>query len=468
MDKIQQKKYLASAKEGIPSTLRILAIDLPNLRDDGFTGNCRMSHDKIFPDEVAAVKEVAYTTTIDRDDDNDKEGSIKPNKKQPSKLKIPQKVVVSALIQCSSPESQQQYGVEMLEASIADLNRYKLRKAQKLGSYSYDPGKYYDDPKAKESSDNADADEMDDSDFVNQHVERTTLQNEMEAPWNQAAWKEELTLRINGQVHFDAPMEAASGFQHLLWGRAYKTTVPLVRSFWDRFLPSFATSDPNGVDGKTRESVRACHKPHAVIANGAALQLVPSALRQLQKLCKKADVPLFVVHDPRKWGGNTHRTLDEALKDLRSEVKNRVIANALRQQGSSAFTRGRMLGQAETEVKWQARDKSKRTKEFLGIDGGRRRRSERNQDWSQHDVVALQKKLAERKVIQIERTGTNEHGEAAEKKTYSPGMIDLSRQCMEDCIADERLGDNQRMEVVGEAAAERNGALPSSQSTVNA
>lgn len=243
---------------------------------------------------------------------------------------------------------------------------------------------------------------------------------------NQYAWMEELRLRINGHIGFDASVEKSPRYERLLYGKNYKTTIPAVYKIWDMFLPfSFAKSDPNGIDGRNQTNVRACNKPHAVIANGAALQLMPSSLRLLQKLCKKADVPLFVINDPRKWGGNTQASLQEALIAMRSTVKNRIIASALKQQGSSAFTRGRMLGQIETEAKWQLKDKTKRTRELLGIDGGRRRKAEK-EDWSANDAVSLENKLIERKVIQVD-------GEALDdtrKKVYSPGMVEIARECV--------------------------------------
>ena len=516
MDKIQQKKYITSAlaRDGIPSTLRILAIDLPNLKREGFTGTCRVSHTKIFPqtDPVAPSNEVLYTTTTTTDGDTSavtkdsnnnnnssreaEDASSSKNKStrrklstatrtasaKPSssskKLKVPQKLLVKRLVECNSPQSQQLVGVELLEASVADLNRYQLRKTQKFGSYKYDPGKYFDDNTTTNKNaaatnsttvggdgHDSDDDEMDGTDVdyedydydyeFDKHTNyddddddgaggrssshaslNTALQNEMEAPWNQTAWKEELSLRINGQVQFDAVMEAAPKLQRLLWGKVYKSTIPTVHTVWDYFLPNFAKSDPNGVDGSIRLNVRACHKPHAVIANGAALQLVPGSLRQLQRLCKKADVPLFVINDPRRWGGNTHDSLDDALKELRSTVKNRVITQALKQQGS--FARGRLLGQTETEAKWQLKERSKRAKEFLGIDS-RHRRSERNQNWSTHDSSTLQRKLIERKVIRVDSSGggdtatTNGSDDSvSEKLLYSDGLIDLARQITED------------------------------------
>ena len=193
-------------------------------------------------------------------------------------------------------------------------------------------------------------------------------------------------------------------------------------------MPKFAKSDPDGLDGRNQGICRATSKPHAVIANGAALQRVPSSLRLLQKACRKADVPLFVIDDPRVWGGNTHSSLGEALKDMRSTIKNRVIAQALKQHGSSAFTRGRLLGQFETEARWLAKNKTQKAKDLLSGEGRRRRRqwtSEVPRDWSRLDGTRLEKKLVERGVI------TKEKGEPG-KKTYSAAMVEIARRCVDD------------------------------------
>lgn len=82
MDKIQQKSYLESAKDGIPSTLRILAIDLPEMRTKAFSGECRLSHDKIFVDEVAPPKRIEV------------EDKTAGKKGKRSKLQVSQKVLV--------------------------------------------------------------------------------------------------------------------------------------------------------------------------------------------------------------------------------------------------------------------------------------------------------------------------------------------------------------------------------------
>jgi hypothetical protein len=279
MDRIGQKKYLANAKDQIPSTFRVLAIDIKEMRTQAFTGTCRLSHDKVFLEEVAPPKEVVLSKQDEATSDADK-------KKRRTKLKIPQKALVKSIFHCSSPQSQQHIGVELLEASVMDLNPYKLRKKQSIGTWEYDPGKYYP-PKSQDGNMPGKEDEIDkeiaDSSTVREKNDTSNMEDdpmfvEIEAPWNQYAWMEELRLRINGQVHFDAPMEKSAAYERMLFGHNYKTTVPPVHKFSDYFIPfAFAKSNPDGVDSKQQANVRACNKPHAVIANGAALQLVSSA-----------------------------------------------------------------------------------------------------------------------------------------------------------------------------------------------
>lgn len=141
-------------------------------------------------------------------------------------------------------------------------------------------------------------------------------------------------------------------------------------------------------------------------------------------------MPLFVVHDPRVWGGNTHETLSEALKDMRSTIKNRVISRALEQQGSTAFTRGRMLGQVETETKWLVKEQKRKSKEMFNSLGGRRQRKS-DSDWSQLDSIRLERRLVQRGVIK-ETTKSDGEGSSVIQKTYTEALINLARRCVQD------------------------------------
>lgn len=171
--------------------------------------------------------------------------------------------------------------------------------------------------------------------------EKTVLANEddeVDAPWNQYAWIEEMELRIQGRIPFGANVERTSWITRKIFGSCYRTTVKRESSspfLW--FVPSFMignkASGYEGIDGdygKNRRTInRASSKPHAVIADGSAMQRVPGSLRYLSKCCQEADVPLFIINDPRVWGGNTHQDLESAAKDMRKTVKAKIVANAL-------------------------------------------------------------------------------------------------------------------------------------------
>lgn len=459
MDKIYNKKYLRNTNDSIPATLRVLSIDLPELRSRFSGGECKFSHSDIFFDGVASPKIINVPTAGEKT--LSKNGSSSFGRNIATKtLKISQKTLVKSIVRCSSIKSEQKVGnvgVELIEASISNLNRYKLRKKQSFGNYTYDPLKYDEVSKGSitGSTDivgikgkDYEIDKVNgvsgDDDVSNEiDIKDRAIFNETNAPWNQTAWMEELRLRITGRVCYDSALEKSSTYERILFGRQYKTTIPAVHRIWDFFTPfSFAKCDPDGIDGrgtnnnsKDQRYVRACNKPHAVIANGAALQLVPSSFRLLQKECKNANVPLFIVHDPRHWGKNTQESFNDALMEVRSIVKNRLIENALKQQGSSAFTRGRMLGQIETEAKYQIKEKVLRTKELLGLDHGRWGTAFVKEDWSQNDSETLEKNLIERKVIQMvdEDTGETINKEtkmSQQNKTYSPALIEIAKQCI--------------------------------------
>jgi hypothetical protein len=89
--------------------------------------------------------------------------------------------------------------VELLEASVADMNRFRLRKTHTFGKYKYDPGKYYESKRKEEAeeqpSNHEEIVESDHEDVV--RLDKKIYEDEMEAPWNQYAWAEELRLRVS-------------------------------------------------------------------------------------------------------------------------------------------------------------------------------------------------------------------------------------------------------------------------------
>jgi hypothetical protein len=208
--------------------------------------------------------------------------------------------------------------------------------------------------------------------------------------------------------------------------------VPSNRALWEWFLPPFLHRDPAGKEGNRRNW--ASHKPHAVIADGAALQRVPGSLRYLQNTCQEANVPLFIVNDPRVWGGNTHQDLNDALRDMRKTIKYNIVQQSM--QGS-AFSRGRLLGQLENEAKWQAKDMGRRTREAVK-DANRRLQEERVNDWSKLTANELQERLVTHKAIQVVKS-TN--GDLTSH--YTDGLVELARRCVSSLLDEESVSNDE-------------------------
>jgi hypothetical protein len=187
-------------------------------------------------------------------------------------------------------------------------------------------------------------------------------------------------------------------------------------------LPSFLQPDPNGIDGEddahAAHSNWASQKPHAVIANGAAAQRMPSGLRLLQKTCREAGVPLFVLYDKRAWGSNTHQSLQLALRDVRFIVKQNIILSAMEHQ--SGFSRGRRVGRMERTVEqWSANAKKDRQ---------RRQEALKKRQWQKLDEVSLEKRLIEYGVLRKE--DRVEDGKTY--RQYTPAFQKIAQQCVKD------------------------------------
>lgn len=338
-------------------------------------------------------------------------------------------------------------GVEVMEASFEQLNPRNLRKTRQLGGYHYDPGKYSTttagnnhstskEGSNKESNTGANSDDdKQTSNNIKTNKETTSISpqkeeeeyqvledDELEAPWNQYAWMEELKFRIHGYVPFGDSLEPSSRWNRYFTGNTYKQTVPSQRSTVEMFLPPFLQTDPEGVEGGSSNNRHntnwASNKPHAVIANGASIQRVPSALRLLQKTCRDANVPLFVLHDPRGWGGNTHSSLHQALLDLRYLVKQNVILQAMEQQ--SGFSRGRFVGRLERQLQ--------HVSETAWSDRQRRQEAIRKRRWDKLDAASLEKRLIEHGVLR--KADSPEGGTALLR--YTPAMVQVARQCVAD------------------------------------
>jgi hypothetical protein len=206
MDKIAEKPYLpVTKKRSVPRRLRILVIDVPEMRTEGIDGECRVNLSRIYADGVAPPKTV-------------------------SDIQVIQKSLARALVKCRHAQTHR-IGVEMIEASISDLNPHNLRRTHQFGSYKYDPGKWATktttsdkiivseehatDAKEKEKVNKKD--DMD-TDITATEVAETkpassssvkkdsedggdtvlaSAEDEYDAPWHQYAWIQELQLRVS-------------------------------------------------------------------------------------------------------------------------------------------------------------------------------------------------------------------------------------------------------------------------------
>ena len=238
--------------------------------------------------------------------------------------------------------------------------------------------------------------------------------NEIQAPWHQQAWREEAMLRISGQVRFGETMQEADKWTKRIYGYQFLSTVTSSSRSWFDMLFFWRSQKPDdGVDGSSIPNA-ASNRPHAVIANGLALQMVPNSLRILQKLCAEHNVPLFVIRDPRSWGGNTHPDdLGEVLRDVQQTVKRQIVTRSLQHAAGTAFVRGRMVGRLETDAKWQAKDAIRRSKEIAdrAMDAFRK---QRETDWSGLNEEDLEKRLSFYGLVRTTQDEDGEHTEIAE------------------------------------------------------
>lgn len=391
---------------------------------------------------------------------------MKKRKEETEKILVLQKSLARSLVRCRNAQSKH-VGVEILEASVYDLNPHNMRRAYRLGSYRYDPGKHgygrnknvggddmlqrrmsvgavsEDSSSAtknrnrrvgqmalKKGGKDTTTDDGDGEKGIREGNEIASDDDEMNAPWNQYAWIEEMQLRIHGHIPFDANVERSSFLSRLIFGNCYCRTVKSSRSFVRWFIPSFLSGDRvggvDGIDGdfgiNKRVINRASSKPHAVIADGAAMQRVPGALRYLTKCCAEADIPLFIINDPRVWGGNTHSDLASAAKDMRKTLKARIVSNALTIKEGKMFERGRLLGKMETETKWQMKDVGRRTRDALQ-DASARMKKERDEDWSKLSSEELMQQLIDKKVVTVanekKRTGEDARLDAELTSTFA-------------------------------------------------
>ncbi|KAL7548457.1 hypothetical protein ACHAWF_011737 [Thalassiosira exigua] len=434
--------------KGVPSRLRLLAIDVPQFKREAFDGGvCKLPSEIFDPDNptfadgVAPPKRPAGTLA-----NNDRRRS--------SRKPIVQKSLAKQLYYCygKHPETkngtnkqreghqlephddqnqQPRIGVEILEASVMDLNPNNIRRTYtamstnwKKKRYRYDPGKYTDG----DSSSDVEDDETGPADVAEAEVEEDELEQKSATS---EVDDEIVPNKIDrNKIDLDDP-----DYERMAPWNQYQR----YRTSWD------------GVDGEGKNAIygsdvvsssktlnRASNKPHAVICDGAALQRVPGSLRYVSKICRDAGIPLYILNDPRSWGSQTHAALSDALIDMRKAVSENVIRHALDLREGSAFERGRLVGQLEKEMAWQAYDAARKTREALVDARKRLRRDDDNkqEDWSEQHEHELLKKLTERKVVAMTdeeiKDGTDKSGvKSRHSLKCSEAFLLICRRCVE-------------------------------------
>ncbi len=164
---VKGSTQLTERPKGVPRRIRVLAIDVPEFREV-FDGECRVNLSRIYPDDVAPRKYlpkragVAAVEVVPNHDENDnnngtnngnnngdhntrkqksmnqsnvilkKSKSLK--KMEDNNIEIIQKSLARSLVRCRNVHSKR-IGVELLEASVYDLNPHNMRRTYQFGSY---------------------------------------------------------------------------------------------------------------------------------------------------------------------------------------------------------------------------------------------------------------------------------------------------------------------------------------------
>ena len=138
-------KQLMGRPKGVPRRIRVLAIDVPEFREV-FDGECRVNLSRIYPDDIAPPKILAKReqatskkdNEVNKNDGNSTTSAKKKNnrmsKKDVDNMEIIQKSLARSLVRCRNVQSKR-IGVELLEASVYDLNPHNMRKTYQFGSY---------------------------------------------------------------------------------------------------------------------------------------------------------------------------------------------------------------------------------------------------------------------------------------------------------------------------------------------
>lgn len=144
MDKLASKPYLHfSGHEslhknvrpvGVPDTLRILTVDMPEVARQGFRhGHCSVDASRIYPDGIASPEIIEV---------KENEGRRRRNGNNKVSLPVEQKAWVKSMARCIADGSaDHKVSVEIMEADVGRMNPNNMRRIHNYGTLRYDPGK---------------------------------------------------------------------------------------------------------------------------------------------------------------------------------------------------------------------------------------------------------------------------------------------------------------------------------------
>lgn len=226
---------------------------------------------QVYPDDIAPPKLITRKNNGNErktkvqaneleENARNKQSEHKQNRlKSKEKIEIIQKSLARALVRCRSVHTKR-IGVEILEASVYDLNPHNMRRTYQIGSYRYDPGKYQGRSNNSIGHSNQDMvqrrmsinsglgkvgsevaiiksnssiagltkDESEEKAEIGfgggqttvQYEEKTVLaedEDEVDAPWNQYAWIEEMQIRVSVSFLFQSHQKSLSNVFQDIW-----------------------------------------------------------------------------------------------------------------------------------------------------------------------------------------------------------------------------------------------------------
>lgn len=424
IDRIRCKSYMKDTQRGIPNSLRIMTVDVPEFRH-------HLLHRHNTGGKTSSSCAVNYRASF--------ADGIAPERHLPDGRRVEQKMLAQSVYQCKT--SRAVVGIEVLEISVRNLNPNNVRRNAPVMNAVEKIKQSIEERTSKDDSTNKTRQKKKEESKAQQPV-LATDEDELIAPWNQYAWRDELVLRVSrngqvdvfllsenheppsfvvvvllllqleGRVQYGAMMEKSTWLSRLAGDQVYRPSIHHSKRWYEHLLPLILCSDPAGVDGV--EGTWASNMPHAVVANGLALNQVPGSLLLLKKTCDDLEIPLYVIHDPRRWV-STNKDLNEAIRDLRQTVKANIIHSATKGSGS-AFSRGYYLGKVEAETKQQIKEQYETiTANFTAV------HQELDHDWSRLSAKELEDKLADHKAI-IQVNGKT--------KMYTQGLLDLATKLL--------------------------------------